>query len=52
MGPILFEYLDLGHTYDKKILDVYLDNAFNECVEYQTFINVHWAYGRKPPSYQ
>jgi hypothetical protein len=51
LGPVLFDYLDLGSSYDKKILDEYLDHAFNECVQYQTFFNVQWAYGRKPQTH-
>ncbi|KAI8642513.1 hypothetical protein BD408DRAFT_416353 [Parasitella parasitica] len=47
LGPALYEYLDLGRKFNKETYDAFVDCAFNECVEFQTFFNVRWAYGRK-----
>jgi hypothetical protein len=49
IGPMIYDYLDLDGEYNKDAYDALLDSAFDECVEYQTFLNVRWVYGRKPP---
>jgi hypothetical protein len=48
MGPTLYEYLDMEGEFNQEAYDALLDKACDECVEYQTFFNVRWAYGRKP----
>jgi len=48
LGPILYEYLDFEGEFNKEVYDALIDSAFDECVEFQTFFNVRWAYGRKP----
>jgi hypothetical protein len=47
MGPLLYEYVDM-EEFDQEVYDALLDKACDECVEYQTFFNIRWAYGRKP----
>ncbi|KAI8085918.1 uncharacterized protein B0P05DRAFT_443310, partial [Gilbertella persicaria] len=46
-GPAIFEHLELEGEFDSESFDDLLDKAFDECVEYQTFFNIRWAYGRK-----
>ncbi|GAN02251.1 type 11 methyltransferase [Mucor ambiguus] len=48
LGPIMYEYLDFEGEFNKEVYDALIDSAFDECVEFQTFFNVRWAYGRKP----
>lgn len=48
LGPTLYEYLDFEGEFNKEVYDALIDSAFDECVEFQTFFNVRWAYGRKP----
>ncbi|CDS08313.1 hypothetical protein LRAMOSA02261 [Lichtheimia ramosa] len=49
IGPIIYqEVLDTDGEYVQEEFDEYIDKAFDECVTYQTFFNIHWAYGRKP----
>lgn len=50
MGPMIYDYLDLGGEYNKDAYESLLDTACDECVEYQTFFNYRWVYGRKPPA--
>jgi hypothetical protein len=45
---MIYEYLELDGEFNKEVYDALLDSAFDECVEYQTFLNVRWAAGRKP----
>ncbi|KAI9274408.1 hypothetical protein BDA99DRAFT_497402 [Phascolomyces articulosus] len=49
LGPVIYQ--ELFHTdaeFDEAHFEEFIDKAFDECVQYQTFSNVHWAYGRKP----
>ncbi|KAI8980833.1 hypothetical protein BDB01DRAFT_187602 [Pilobolus umbonatus] len=48
IGTSIFHLLELGDTYDKSVYEDFLDSAFDECAEYQTFFNVRWAHGRLP----
>ncbi|KAI9319706.1 hypothetical protein BX666DRAFT_1852849 [Dichotomocladium elegans] len=49
IGPTIYSELMDGEEYcEAKYMD-YIDKAFDECVQHQTFFNLHWAYGRKPP---
>lgn len=50
LGPSVYEYLELGGEYNEEVYDALLDSAFDECVEYQTYMNIRWVYGRKPAS--
>ncbi|KAI9340099.1 hypothetical protein BD770DRAFT_448037 [Pilaira anomala] len=50
IGPVVYEYLELGGEYNPEAYEALLDSAFDECVEYQTFFNSQWIYGRKPPT--
>ncbi|KAI8073021.1 hypothetical protein BC940DRAFT_290352 [Gongronella butleri] len=43
----LWLWLPLEGDYDEKVFNNYLDSAFNECVEYKTYINLHWVYAKK-----
>lgn len=47
-GPLIYHELDLTGDFREAHYDAFIDKAFDECVEYQTFFNVHWACGRKP----
>ncbi|KAI9307992.1 hypothetical protein BJ944DRAFT_157022 [Cunninghamella echinulata] len=47
-GAILWPWLELEGEYDKDVYFEFVDSAFNECVEYKTYFNLHWATGRKP----
>ncbi|CEI89875.1 hypothetical protein RMCBS344292_04218 [Rhizopus microsporus] len=47
LGPSIYEYMGLDGEYNKDSYEALLDTAFDECVEYQTFFNVRWAYGKK-----
>lgn len=46
-GPHIHEYLDPGSEFDREKYETMIDTAFDECAEYQTFINIRWAYGKK-----
>lgn len=46
----MWPFLDFDGEYDKNVYNEYIDAAFNECVEYKTYFNLHWATGRKPLS--
>lgn len=51
MGPFVYRELlgeKAGEYYDEEQFEAYMDKAFDECVEYQTFFNIYWASGRKP----
>lgn len=50
IGPAAYDYLELGGEYNEEAYDALLDSAFDECVQYQTFFNIRWTYGRKPPT--
>lgn len=50
IGPTAYDYLELGGEYNEETYDALLDSAFDECVQYQTFFNIRWTYGRKPPT--
>lgn len=50
IGPLVYEHLELGGEYNPEAYEALLDSAFDECVEYQTFFNTRWTYGRKPPT--
>ncbi|KAI8093519.1 S-adenosyl-L-methionine-dependent methyltransferase [Halteromyces radiatus] len=47
LGEVLWPCLELEGDYDEMIYNKFLDSAFDECVEYKTYVNFHWAYGRK-----
>jgi hypothetical protein len=40
--------LGLEGDYNEKTFVDFMDSAFDECVEYRTYVNFHWAYGRRP----
>ncbi|KAI8388218.1 S-adenosyl-L-methionine-dependent methyltransferase [Radiomyces spectabilis] len=48
IGPLVYNYLDMEGDFRQAHYDAFIDKAFNECVEYQTFFNIHWASGKKP----
>ncbi|KAI7853422.1 hypothetical protein BDC45DRAFT_511196 [Circinella umbellata] len=49
LGPIIYQDLMKSDAdFDEKHFEEYVDKAFDECVEYKTFSNIHWAYGKKP----
>lgn len=50
IGPTVCEFIGLEGEFNQEAYDALLDSAFDECVEYQTFINTRWACGRKPPT--
>ncbi len=39
--------MGLEGDFDERRYEALLDKAFDECVEYQTFINFRWTIGRK-----
>ncbi|KAG1436661.1 hypothetical protein G6F56_013462 [Rhizopus delemar] len=47
IGPSLYPFLGLDDEFDEERYDELLDKAFDECAQYQTFINVRWAIGKK-----
>ncbi|OBZ81874.1 hypothetical protein A0J61_10078 [Choanephora cucurbitarum] len=49
-GSTLAPYMGYEGEYDPVEFENFLDKAFDECVEYQTYFNVRWACGRKPAS--
>lgn len=48
LGEPLWPMLGLEGDYDEKTFVDFMDSAFDECVEYKTYVNFHWAYGRRP----
>ncbi|KAI8376866.1 S-adenosyl-L-methionine-dependent methyltransferase [Blakeslea trispora] len=50
LGPKLAPFMGYEGDYDPVEFENFLDKAFDECVEYQTYFNVRWACGRKPVS--
>ncbi|KAI8337740.1 hypothetical protein BC941DRAFT_352855 [Chlamydoabsidia padenii] len=48
VGEILWPYLGMEGDYDEKVYLEFVDSCFNECVEYKTYLNFYWAYGRRP----
>ncbi|KAI7867579.1 S-adenosyl-L-methionine-dependent methyltransferase [Spinellus fusiger] len=48
MAPVFYPLFGMKGDYDTAVYEQYIDKAFNECVEFQTFINIHWVYGKKP----
>ncbi|KAL0090602.1 S-adenosyl-L-methionine-dependent methyltransferase [Phycomyces blakesleeanus] len=48
LGSKVYDQLDLQGDNLEESYDRFLDKAFDECVEYQTYFNLHWAYGTKP----
>ncbi|KAI9023029.1 S-adenosyl-L-methionine-dependent methyltransferase [Phycomyces nitens] len=48
LGSQVYEQLDLPGDDLENSYDIFLDKAFDECVEYQTYFNIHWAYGTNP----
>ncbi|KAI7872149.1 S-adenosyl-L-methionine-dependent methyltransferase [Spinellus fusiger] len=46
-GPCFWDELGLKGDNLQANFDDYLDRAFDECVEYQTYFNFHWAWGIK-----
>ncbi|KAI8145788.1 hypothetical protein BJV82DRAFT_511228 [Fennellomyces sp. T-0311] len=48
VGPLIYkELFNTEAEFDEAEYDEFVDKAFDECVQYQTFLNVHWAYGKK-----
>jgi hypothetical protein len=48
LGPVLWPALDIDGEYDEQAYTDFVDQAFDECVEYKTYVNFHWAYGKRP----
>ncbi|KAI9497853.1 S-adenosyl-L-methionine-dependent methyltransferase [Zychaea mexicana] len=49
LGPVIYhELFNTDAGFNEAHFEEYIDKAFDECVQYQTFMNIHWAYGRKP----
>ncbi|CAO3589309.1 unnamed protein product [Absidia cylindrospora] len=47
LGEVLWASLELEGEYNSQIYNDFLDSAFDECVEYKTYLNFHWAYGKR-----
>ncbi|KAG1138979.1 hypothetical protein G6F37_008374 [Rhizopus arrhizus] len=47
LGPSIYSSVGLEGDFDERRYEALLDKAFDECVEYQTFINFRWTIGRK-----
>lgn len=50
IGPLLYDDLGIAGDDEKDQYEKLVDNAFDECVEYQTYLDVHWTIGRKHDS--
>ncbi|KAL0094307.1 hypothetical protein F4703DRAFT_1817730 [Phycomyces blakesleeanus] len=48
MGPLVWDNLGFDCEFDPELYNDYIDRGFNECVKSQAFLNVYWAFGRKP----
>jgi hypothetical protein len=48
MGPMIYEDLGFQGPYNQQIYEGHVDSAFDECVEYQTYFDIHWIIGQKP----
>ncbi|KAI9019985.1 hypothetical protein CLU79DRAFT_227820 [Phycomyces nitens] len=48
MGPLIWNDLGYDCEFDPDLYNDYIDRGFDECAKSQAFINVYWAFGRKP----
>ncbi|CAO3598545.1 unnamed protein product [Absidia cylindrospora] len=48
LGEALWPLLELEGDYDEQVFIDFMDSAMDECVDYKTYVNFHWAYGKRP----